>query len=303
MKLHNNKEAFRDAVAAAANHYHVNPAIVEKDYFMTLVLEKLKDDIPGILFKGGTSLSKCHHVIRRFSEDIDLTLDACHFTQANKRNANKAIMAACDALSFAIDNREQAALHGHGNYNCYRICYPAIFSDTGIKPSIQLEMTFIQKAYPDEYKPVCSLIGEFLLSQGQETTVSDYGLMPYEIKVQALERTLIDKVFALCDYYLSDVGSRQSRHIYDIHKLMPVVNWRNQQALISEVRKERKPNKMCLSAQDDVSVTAVLRQIIATAYYKKDYEAVTASLLSEPVNYETAICSLAEIAESRVFDH
>lgn len=26
-------------------------------------------------FKGGTSLSKCHKVIRRFSEDIDITID------------------------------------------------------------------------------------------------------------------------------------------------------------------------------------------------------------------------------------
>ena len=302
MKLYKNEEDFRDAVIAAANHFHVNPAIVEKDYFMTLILEKLKDSIPGILFKGGTSLSKCHHVIRRFSEDIDLTLDASHFTQANKRGANKAVIAVCDELGFAIDNREQVQLHGHGNYNCYMIQYPAIFSETGIKPYIQLEMTFIQKAYPDEYKPVCSLIGEFLLALGQEDAVSEYELTPYEIKVQALERTLIDKVFALCDYYLANTGIRQSRHIYDIHKLMMVADWRNKQQLIREVRRERKPNKMCLSAQDGVFVTAVLAQMIETAYYKKDYEEVTASLLSEPVDYETAVRSLSEIMESLVFD-
>jgi predicted nucleotidyltransferase component of viral defense system len=28
-----------------------------------------------LVFKGGTSLSKAHHVIERFSEDIDLTYD------------------------------------------------------------------------------------------------------------------------------------------------------------------------------------------------------------------------------------
>ncbi|MFT8391080.1 MAG: nucleotidyl transferase AbiEii/AbiGii toxin family protein [Sporolactobacillus sp.] len=27
---------------------------------------------PRIVFKGGTSLSKCYHLIHRFSEDIDL---------------------------------------------------------------------------------------------------------------------------------------------------------------------------------------------------------------------------------------
>lgn len=30
--------------------------------------------MPDIVFKGGTSLSKCYHIIKRFSEDIDLNV-------------------------------------------------------------------------------------------------------------------------------------------------------------------------------------------------------------------------------------
>lgn len=302
MKLYDRKEDFRDAVIAASSFYHVSPAIVEKDYFVTIVLEKLKDKIPGILFKGGTSLSKCHKIINRFSEDIDLTLDLSHFTQGNKRNANKAVVSVCDELGFEIDNREAVEFHSHGNYNCYMIHYPITFDETGIKPYIKLEMTFIQKAYPDECKPVCSIIGEFLLSQGHNDAVVDYELVPYEIKVQALERTFIDKVFALCDYYLSNEVLRQSRHIYDIYKLMTLVDWKNQRELICQVRNDRKPNRKCLSAQDGVSVSAVLAQIIDSSFYKKDYEEVTASLLSENVDYETAIQSVSRIIESKVFE-
>lgn len=302
MKLYDRKEDFRDAVIAASSFYHISPAIVEKDYFVTIVLEKLKDKIPGILFKGGTSLSKCHKIINRFSEDIDLTLDLSHFTQGNKRNANKAVVSVCDELGFEIDNREAVEFHSHGNYNCYMIHYPITFDETGIKPYIKLEMTFIQKAYPDECKPVCSMIGEFLLSQGHNDAVVDYELAPYEIKVQALERTFIDKVFALCDYYLSNEVLRQSRHIYDIYKLMTLVDWKNQRELICQVRNDRKPNRKCLSAQDGVSVSAVLAQIIDSSFYKKDYEEVTASLLSENVDYETAIQSVSRIIESKVFE-
>ena len=302
MKLYDRKEDFRDAVIAASSFYHVSPAIVEKDYFVTIVLEKLKDKIPGILFKGGTSLLKCHKIINRFSEDIDLTLDLSHFTQGNKRNANKAVVTVCDDLGFEIDNREAVEFHSHGNYNCYMIHYPITFDETGIKPYIKLEMTFIQKAYPDECKPVCSMIGEFLLSQGHNDAVVDYELAPYEIKVQALERTFIDKVFALCDYYLSNEVLRQSRHIYDIYKLMTLVDWKNQRELICQVRNDRKSNGKCLSAQDGVSVSAVLAQIIDSSFYKKDYEEVTASLLSENVDYETAIQSVSRIIESKVFE-
>ncbi len=35
--------------------------------------------------------------------------------------------------------------------------------------------------------------------------------MTFEITTQAIERTLIDKVFAICDYYLSDKIDRHSR--------------------------------------------------------------------------------------------
>jgi hypothetical protein len=62
-------------------------AIVEKDFWVCWTLLQLRDffeqrnrpnghrDAAGLLFKGGTSLSKVYGVIRRFSEDIDLTID------------------------------------------------------------------------------------------------------------------------------------------------------------------------------------------------------------------------------------
>ena len=42
-------------------------------YYVTMILKLLAQVEPGCVFKGGTSLSKCHHVIDRFSEDIDIT--------------------------------------------------------------------------------------------------------------------------------------------------------------------------------------------------------------------------------------
>lgn len=55
-----------------------NPAIVETDFWVCWTLRRLFaiDDPPaGLLFKGGTSLSKVFKIIERFSEDIDLSFD------------------------------------------------------------------------------------------------------------------------------------------------------------------------------------------------------------------------------------
>ena len=73
--LHENREEFKNAVLFTADQNRITPAAVEKDYYVTLILNGLKDRLPFIVFKGGTSLSKCHKVINRFSEDIDLTID------------------------------------------------------------------------------------------------------------------------------------------------------------------------------------------------------------------------------------
>ncbi len=51
--------------------------VVEKDFWVTYILDTLFNRINHkhrILFKGGTSLSKCYKLIDRFSEDIDLSL-------------------------------------------------------------------------------------------------------------------------------------------------------------------------------------------------------------------------------------
>ena len=39
------------------------------------------------------------------------------------------------------------------------------------------------------------------------------------MRVQSLNSTLIDKVFAVCDYYLQGKANRNARHLYDIYKL------------------------------------------------------------------------------------
>ena len=76
LKLHQNIELFQDAVLSASQRFSIPEIYVEKDYWVTLVLcEIFHSEIADqVVFKGGTSLSKCHKLIQRFSEDIDLVV-------------------------------------------------------------------------------------------------------------------------------------------------------------------------------------------------------------------------------------
>ena len=89
MKLFEHPE-FEQAILRAAEFFHargLRPAIIEKDYYVTEALRIIAvASGGGIIFKGGTSLSKGWNLIHRFSEDIDIFLDPLAFQPALGKN-------------------------------------------------------------------------------------------------------------------------------------------------------------------------------------------------------------------------
>src|SRR5215470_5603396 len=72
--LHNHPQ-FPDLIRIVASERGIDPALVEKDYWIMHCLYGLQQ--LGLTFelKGGTSLSKGFQVIDRFSEDIDIRIE------------------------------------------------------------------------------------------------------------------------------------------------------------------------------------------------------------------------------------
>lgn len=66
-----------EALNTAANTSGIPPHLLEKDIWVVWSLRHLFTGpyAQHLVFKGGTSLSKAYGVIRRFSEDVDLTYD------------------------------------------------------------------------------------------------------------------------------------------------------------------------------------------------------------------------------------
>lgn len=89
MNLHEDKFAFLNIINLVHEDSGIRSDILEKDYYVTLLLRELagkQAELPAY-FKGGTALYKAQKSIRRFSEDIDLTvcIDNCSNNQAKKR--------------------------------------------------------------------------------------------------------------------------------------------------------------------------------------------------------------------------
>src|ERR1700730_6551453 len=72
--LHNHPE-FPELIRIVAQQKGVDPALVEKDYWIMHCLFGLQQLDLTFELKGGTSLSKGYQIIDRFSEDIDIRIE------------------------------------------------------------------------------------------------------------------------------------------------------------------------------------------------------------------------------------
>ena len=302
MRLDNNKEFFIQLIKIISEYYKIDSAQVEKDYYVTLLLKEIAKRIPNIIFKGGTSLSKCHKIIHRFSEDIDLTLQEDFQTQGQKRKFKKEIINACDSLNLKLLNYEE--IRSRRDYNCYKIQYPINYQSQTFKPLLLVETTYITSSYPSEIQPVTSIIYDYLLDSDNLDLILEYELEPFNIRVQSLERTFIDKVFAICDYAISNRIDRNSRHIYDLSRLLIKVNLNDDlKKLVKEVREERKKHNTCYSARNNININEILKSIIDSNLYKNDYNKITKNMMYKDLSYEEAVNALNIIIFSNVFEN
>ena len=299
--LHNDHSLFEQVILRVSEDTGIEASIVEKDYYVTVFLRRIVTQLPNIIFKGGTSLSKCYKLINRFSEDIDLNIETeTHPTEGQRKKLKEVIVSIIDEFGFTLTNPDK--VRSRRDYNRYIVDYPTIFPTSYLKEHLIVETAVYIKAYPCKRMLASSLIYDYLERNGYADLIEQYELQPFELNVQAAERTLVDKVFALGDYYLSDAVREHSRHVYDIYKLLGVVTLDDSmKELVQSVREERKPHVNCRSAKDGVDLNALLQEIVDKAIYKPDYDEITAKMLFEEVSYETAVTALRKIIENGIF--
>lgn len=297
--LHSNREVFEQTVLRTADATGISASIIEKDYYVTEFLRKLASYQPDIVFKGGTSLSKCYKLIQRFSEDIDLNVED-RPSEGQRKVLKRNIVTVIDDLDLSLSNAEE--IRSRRDYNRYIINYPAWQGAAYLKQQLIVETVVSMRAFPNHPMDASSLIYDFLKDTGRDDIIHEYHLQPFSVNVQAAERTLLDKLFALVDYYLSGAITEHSRHLYDIYKLSMIVTIDDTlRHLAREVILERRPHKTCLSAQEGVDMNDLLRQIIDSEAYRSDYDQITSALLFEDVPYSAAITALQQIIDSHVF--
>ena len=302
MYLHRDRETFKDMVEQAADSSGRTPAVVEKDYYVTLILKLLSEQLAECVFKGGTSLSKGFHVIDRFSEDIDITFKEHIGESRRKKLKNVVLKGISEELGMPVANWEET--QSDRDYNAYLFSYESAFGlqDDRLPQYVKLETALGSYSFPTQTVEIRNYIGDYLEGRGRVDLAERFSLDRFSMNLQSLERTYIDKVFALCDYYLQGKSKRYSRHLYDIYKLTPLIEFNDGfAALIQEVREHRSKMRICPSADEAVDVPSVILEFCDNSFYREDYQAITDYFTKDAVSYDDVIGQMRTLVASNLF--
>lgn len=222
-----------------AREMKVSSTIIEKDFWVCFVLNYLLNESKykdHFIFKGGTSLSKCYDVIKRFSEDADLILkwdmigfkDEEVFKDRSKNQDYKFEISMNEkGASFIQNELKQDLIENFANKIDYMeilsdekdkmvlyVKYPASFKDTYIPSMVKLEIGPVAAKTPTEVKqiePYCFRC--FNVDDKQ----------PFRVEIVSIARTFWEKLLILYAETKRPLDKkmpiRYSRHYYDIYMI------------------------------------------------------------------------------------
>lgn len=235
----------RELFNAAGQALGLTAPVVEKDFWVCWTLRELFA-LPGarehLVFKGGTSLSKVWQAIRRFSEDVDVSLSRewlgfagemdpeAAATPSQRKKRLDDLVKACgvkvrDELRPALAARMAAALGDSGwaveadpgDAQSLIFRYPSAFASADEAPyiirSVKIEGGARADTWPTEERSVRAYVAEAFPEGIPDAVVS--------VRVLAIERTFWEKATILHAeaHRRKPSPARHSRHYADLAAL------------------------------------------------------------------------------------
>ena len=237
------KNAYFEVVS---NELGITPQLVEKDFWVCWILKTLFS-LPAsgshLTFKGGTSLSKCYNVIKRFSEDVDVSIERTFLisqesiepdkkqgTKENQRRLDR-LKQACqekiaDVIIPELEKKVGFALSDLWKWEIkldsddpdnqtILFTYPSVIENGNggyVQPVVKIELGARSDHWPVEVmfvKPYVSNASGKVAIEGAQ------------VRVLGAERTFWEKATILhAISHGSKLRARMSRHYYDVGEMV-----------------------------------------------------------------------------------
>ena len=233
MKLHEDKILFTDIITRAAEHpsqggLGIRPQFIEKDYWITNALHNLSDSpyVDYAVFKGGTSLSKAHHIGMRFSEDIDIAIIS------NKELSDAKLKTIIRSTEKSMSKDLTEIIHPQSSkgsryrktFYSYPLLRGSAQSLSVIPGQLLFEINSFANPFPYHKIQIHSFVYDYLSKVMAGNLIEEFGLKPFEINVLDKRTTMTEKLVSLIRFSLADnpVSELEAkiRHFYDLYYLI-----------------------------------------------------------------------------------
>lgn len=312
----------------------LSPTLAEKDFWVCWTLKhlfampELKD---GVVFKGGTTLSKVYGVIARFSEDIDLTLDRELFgissnldpaEASGKKERERRLKGMKDACGDYVRDTLRQTLtaefatvlgvpgepwslipdEADRDGQTLLLRYPAAIetdSSSYVPQQVKLEFGSRGERWPTERRAIRPYAAEQFPDVFREPST--------EVQALAAPRTFWEKATILhMEAHRSQdkpMPPRSSRHYYDL-AMLAGTSIRRQAladlALLEHVVQHKKDFFRCGWANYEEAKPGTLRLLPADFRLKElrnDYDRMRIMMFDEPPAFQTILDTLAVLEQ------
>jgi hypothetical protein len=286
-------------------------ASVAKDFHVVRAIRAVMsiDASPfTLIFGGGTALARAHRLVRRMSEDVDFKIVPQAGAPASRNGLRRelgrladTVTQALQAAGFAFDPADKASVRSQNEnrYTVWQLPYAGTGgAGQGLRPTIQIELTYSRLRLPAVTLPVSSFVAEA------------YGRPPEipALSCVSVTQTAAEKLIALTRRTAMemaglsrDIDPALIRHVYDLHMMRDHIDVAQAAALAGEIARTDAAefrNQYPAYADDPAGETRKALEALRSnpAHTRRYEDFVTAMVYGEQTPFGEAMSTVTDLA-------
>ena len=209
--IHENKEEFVKALGRASKKKGFLLPLIEKDYYLTLIISRIHELSENLVFKGGTCLNKVYYAYYRLSEDLDFSMILPQY-EATRGQRRRCIQPVKDKIEKFIEQfgmkLDDAGNPGHNESRqyMYYFVYQSVLREVETKINLEIGLRFnpidtVEKR-PVQHDFLHPFTGDQLFDGGQINCLSLNELIAEKLRAGAIRKIIAPRDFYDIDFVL-----------------------------------------------------------------------------------------------------
>jgi len=223
--IHKDKKQFTDIINMTVQRTGFRAHLVEKDYYLTIILSRINELSGDLILKGGTCLNKIYYSHYRLSEDLDFSMRLPEYT-TTRGNRRKCIQPIKDNIvrfakqfGMRVDDTEKAGRNESKQY-IYHFVYKSALqpAEQLIKFKIGLRFNPIDEIVdkPVQHKFLHPFTKEPLFDGGKVNCLSLNEIVSEKLRAAALRLTIAPRDFYDLDFILRNGFDLSNKDVMEL---------------------------------------------------------------------------------------